>query len=247
MKSYSTVLFDLDGVITNTASLHAQAWKRVFDRIIECLPVPQKKFSLPKDYLNFVDGRNRIEGINAFLNHRGITAEVLPNFSSDVDLISYIAGAKNEYFLKAISQIEIPVYPDALRCLDICLRNKYTIGLTSSSKNARYILERLSLLDYFDSILDGLVAEKNDIASKPNGDFYRYAAVINSTNPKNCMAIEDAISGIVSAKNAGIGVIVGVAREIPDSVLFDAGADVVVRNLDEIDFKKISSTFSCYR
>ena len=118
------------------------------------------------------------------------------------------------------------------------------IGLASSSKNARLILEKVLLSNCFKSILDGVVAEQNGVASKPDPDFYRYAAHLLGRNTNDCIVIEDAISGVVSAKQAGAGLVIGISRDGDGQALSQNGADLILSTLDEIDFRLSWKLFS---
>lgn len=229
------VLFDLDGVISDTAVTHAQAWKIVFDQAL----LVNKKGSLPfdkeRDYLRYVDGKSRQAGIADFLASRGIIFP-LGEFSDDgINSIQGIGNRKNTIFRDLLEKNGVKIFPDALRAIQKLRASGVELGLASSSKNARNILDMVGLSVQFKSILDGVVAEASGVASKPDPDFYRFAADLLGFHPSDCIIFEDAISGVVSAKQAGAGYIVGVARRGNENELKEYGADLVLTTLDELN------------
>ena len=125
--------------------------------------------------------------------------------STGHDSIHGIGNTKNSIFREIVGSKEIPIFPDSIRLLAKLRARNVDIGLSSSSKNARFVLEKSKLVGYFKEIMDGLVAEREHIASKPHPAFYHHASLIMKRRPEECIVIEDAISGVVSANQAGIG------------------------------------------
>lgn len=229
-------MFDLDGVISDTALVHSKAWKIVFDDVLIldgrcCTP-----FAEPEDYLQHLDGKTRQAGIEDFLRARAIDLPLGGADATGIDSIHGIGNTKNAVFRDLLTTNGVTIYADALRLLEMLQTVGADIGLASSSKNARLVLEKAGLTGCFKSILDGVVAEKAGVASKPDPAFYRHAAALLGRSPKQCVVIEDAISGVVSAKQAGTGMVIGIARHGDGQSLRANGADMVVSSLDELDF-----------
>jgi HAD superfamily hydrolase (TIGR01509 family) len=229
-----SVLLDLDGVISNTALIHAQAWKIVFDNVLDLNEIINVRFDICSDYLNHIDGKSRHIGISDYLKLHSLNFPMGEKNSSDLCTIHGIGNYKNKVFRNFIDSEGTEIFPDAIRLMKELLDLKIKIGLSSSSKNARYILENAGLINYFGSIMDGIVADERCIASKPDPQFYEYAAKLIGSPSSNCIVIEDAISGVQSAKNAGIGLVIGISRQGEPNILRENGADIVVSSLDEL-------------
>ena len=227
-------LFDLDGVISDTASVHARAWRVAFDQALTSLGQAGRPFDEKIDYFLHVDGKMRQAGIEDFLASRGIVLPLGDAAQDGLDTVNGIGNSKNTIFRDLIARDGVEIFDDALRLIDRLHQAGFELGIASSSKNARPVLERASLLDRFGIIMDGLVAEKEQVKSKPSPQFYRHAAAMFSRTPEECIVIEDALSGIASAKQAGIKLVVGVARGDAGADLRASGADVVVNSLDEV-------------
>ncbi len=225
-------LFDLDGVISDTASIHARAWKTVFDKVLICNGICNSRFDEYQDYFRFIDGKSRLTGIQDYLNACAIELPLGEDNSVGLDSMKGIGNSKNSVFLELIKD-GVSIFPDAVRFLEKLRKADVKFGLASSSKNARYVLEKAKLLDCFDSIMDGVVAEKLGIASKPSPEFYLHASSLLNCSPNDCIVIEDAISGVSSASHAGVGVVVGVSRVGDGEELLNHGADIVISSLDD--------------
>jgi HAD superfamily hydrolase (TIGR01509 family) len=225
-----TVIFDMDGVITDTASVHAKAWKTAFEEATQFHTGKKITFT-HDDYVSYVDGRVRLIGVQSYLNY--IRLELPVGCETDVSFTTAygIGNIKNKEFVRLLAEQSISVFQDALDLITLLKSLNYPLAIGSASKNARMILERTNLVDNFDFILDGLVADIQGVKSKPHGDFYGYACELANSPPSSCIVIEDAISGIKSAKSAGIGCIIGVCRGVTSIELYDAGADIVVNSL----------------
>ncbi|WP_417815456.1 HAD family hydrolase [Thalassospira alkalitolerans] len=226
------LILDLDGVITDTASIHFKAWKNVFDSVLQSLEL-KADFST-QDYLQFVDGKSRIEGVRSYLRARNLDLPVEGGGDHRLNSVDGIALTKNAVFLELISSLGVTVFSDAQELMRQAKLRKIPLGLASSSKNAKAVLASVNLLNYFDAVLDGAEAEKLGIESKPHGDFYRKAAGSLQLLPGDCVAVEDAVSGIVSSVAAGMGLVVGVARGGNARELLDAGACVVSESISDV-------------
>ena len=234
------VLFDLDGVISDTASAHAMAWKAIFEEFLGQNYLSSPAIFEPSDYISYLDGKARITGIKSFLESRNITLSTGQPEDEGLDTIHGIGNAKNAFFNDILSRCGVHIFEDAIRLIDSLQELGLKLGLASASKNAKKILGQGGLKDCFQSIMDGIVAEKYDIKSKPHPDFYLYAAKILGYEPQNCIVLEDAISGVISAREAGIKTVIGIARQSDGVELRENGADVIVSSLDELDFEIFS-------
>lgn len=234
MKKFA-VLLDLDGVISDTASLHAKAWKTVFDQVFTATGRKNKVFDKAGDYERFIDGKSRQSGIIDFLNSCSIRLPLGESNSFGLDSVYGIGNTKNAVFVELIKRNGIRLFPDAIRLIARLKSEKYEIGLSSSSKNARLVLQKAGILGSFNSIMDGLVAEEMGVSSKPHPDFYKQAAILVGRDPSQCIVVEDAISGVISAKKAGAGKVIGISRGNSRQSLLENGADLVVSSLDELD------------
>jgi len=230
------VLFDLDGVISDTASLHAKAWKIVFDQVLSNAGNDFAPFEV-SDYLRYVDGKSRLVGITDFLNSRGIELYQGTINDTGIDTVHGIGNTKNSVFRDLLESDGVTIFEDAFRVIDTLRSNGAEIGLASSSKNARIVLDKAGLTGYFKSIFDGKVAENDGVASKPDPAFYRHAAALLGHKTSQCIVLEDAISGVVSAKLAGAGLVIGLCRNGNENELATNGADLVVSSLDELDIE----------
>lgn len=228
------VLFDLDGVISDTASVHAKAWKTAFDMALSNLDQRCAPFTEPTDYIEHLDGKTRLAGIASFLSSRGIDLPTGQTCDTGFGTILGIGNSKNDIFRRLIAEHGVNIFGDAVRLIQKLRELNLELGLASSSKNARTVLERGGLIEAFRAIMDGVVAEERNIASKPDPAFYLYAAQLLGRSPEDCVVIEDAISGIVSAKAAGARTVIGAARNNNGSSLRGTGADIVVSSLDDL-------------
>jgi HAD superfamily hydrolase (TIGR01509 family) len=192
-------------------------------------------FDLKTDYQRHVDGKMRLSGIESFLHSRALILPLGQDEDQTLDTVTGIGNIKNSLFRSLLEKEGVTIFDDSVRLMGRLQKGNHLIGLASSSKNARPVLEKAGLLDLFVSIMDGMVAHHYGIASKPSPDFYRHAAQLINTLPDHCVVIEDAISGVASAKNAGIRCVIGIDRHDNADALLSNGADIVVKSLDDID------------
>lgn len=230
----SAVIFDLDGVISDTAALHATAWKIVFDSVLEQHYLPHSPFTLSVDYKEYVDGKSRQVGIECFLASRGIRLHQGNAGDDSLDTVYGIGNRKNNVFRGLLSENGAKFFDDATDLIQGLQANEVDLGIASSSKNAKFVLEQGRLTNYFKVIMDGLVAEECNVESKRSPEFFSHAASLLGLKASQCIAIDDAISGVTSAKEASIGFVIGVSRNGNPNELRDCGADLVVASLDEL-------------
>jgi beta-phosphoglucomutase family hydrolase len=231
-------LFDLDGVLTQTAVIHAAAWKEMFDRFLSersAAADGARSFALPDDYVRYVDGRLREDGVRAFLASRNI---VLPEGSPDdppsADTVAGLATRKNELVLDLIRTKGVEVYESSVRFVEWVRREGLPRGVVSASKNCRAVLEAAGIDHLFDVRVDGVVAAQQGLRGKPEPDMFLAAADLLGVEPKHASVFEDAVSGVEAGRRGGFGWVVGVDRVGHAESLLAHGADVVVRDLGEL-------------
>lgn len=230
-------LFDLDGVITDTAAVHSRAWKRLFDDFLAAREgdVEQlQPFRLPEDYVRYVDGKPRYEGVRAFLQSRSID---LPWGSAGdppgVPTICGLGNRKNEIFNEVLDQQGVEVLEGTVGLIRALRARGIAVACVSSSKNARPVLERAGLIDLFDAIIGGNELERHGLRGKPRPDSFLHAAALLGVRPGEAAVIEDAVAGVEAGRAGGFGLVIGVDRGAGRTALLGAGADVVVDHLEE--------------
>ncbi|MFS0794641.1 HAD family hydrolase [Microbacterium sp. 1P10AE] len=230
LTSYDAVLFDLDGVLTPTAEVHMRAWKEMFDELFAAWDI-QPPYT-DRDYFEHVDGKKRYDGVASLLRSRDV--EVPWGDPSDdpaLDTVCGVGNRKNVVFSRILRAEGIAPYPGSVALLDVLQAAGTPIAVVSSSKNAVEVLEAAGIRDRFPVVMDGVVAERDHLASKPAPDVFAEAARMLRVDPARSAAVEDATSGVTSASTAGFGLVVGVDRGVGAEHLFAAGADVVVDDL----------------
>ena len=242
-KKYRAVIFDLDGVVTKTAEVHARAWKHLFDEFLNKRSKesgePFLAFDEEKDYLTYVDGKPRAEGVISFLKSRGIELPLgSPNDSPDKQTVWGLGNNKNEYFVNELQTHGIEVYPSTLNLIHELREEGIKVGIISSSKNCHLILSELKILDLFDTKIDGLDQEREGIVGKPAPDVFLEAAKRLGANPSNSVVVEDAISGVQAGAAGDFSLVIGVDRQNQSEDLLKEGAHVVVKDLEEVRLEK---------
>ncbi len=245
---FKAVIFDLDGVITKTAVLHALAWEKMFNHfLIERNKQLNQNIPLyihPTDYLNYVDGRPRYEGVEQFLQSRNID---LPFGKMEDDIskqtICGLGNAKNHMFHELLQQKGVEVYPATLDFIHQLESLSIKLAVASSSKNCKQILEKVGLSSYFPTRVDGVYLAEHGLKGKPCPDIFLTAAQYLNVNPMDAIVVEDAASGVEAAKNGGFGLVIGLAREDNQEDLIYHGADIVVSDLSEISMNDITQWF----
>ncbi|MDA8312613.1 MAG: beta-phosphoglucomutase family hydrolase [Actinomycetota bacterium] len=237
-ESISACLFDLDGVLTETAVLHAAAWKQAFDELLARLARPGEQvvpFDAVADYDDYVDGKPRLDGARAFLRSRGIdlpegTAQDPPGTES----VYGVANRKNDLVLELMRERGVTVYPGSLRFLEEVRRRSLRTAVVSSSANTVEVLHAAGLDDLFDARVDGVVAEREHLAGKPAPDTYLEAARMLDVEPSRAAVFEDALAGVEAGRAGKFGLVVGVDRVGQAESLLAHGADVAVGDLAEL-------------
>jgi beta-phosphoglucomutase family hydrolase len=232
-------LFDLDGVLTQTAAVHAAAWKEMFDSFLCQWAAehgqPFVPFDAVTEYDKYVDGRSRADGTRTFLHSRGID---LPE-GGDADplgapTIAGLSALKNQIVLRKIAGDGVAVYPGSVRYLHAVAQAGLARAVVSASANCRQVLAAAGLSDEFDVIVDGVVAKRDHLAGKPAADTYLAGARMLGIPPSDGVVYEDAQAGVRAGRAGHFGWVVGVDRVGQADELREAGANVVVKDLAEL-------------
>ncbi len=246
--TFKAVIFDLDGVVTQTAQTHALAWKSAFDEYLHLREdrdkEPFREFTHEGDYLPFVDGKPRYDGVRNFLESRDIHIPFGgPEDAPDKETICGIGNKKNREFLKILKEKGAEVYPSTIQLIKDLKKNGIRIGVASSSKNCKLILESTKIEELFETRVDGVVSEELGLKGKPEGDIFVTAAHNLGALPCESIVVEDASSGVMAGRNGGFGLVVGVARKNNEEELFRNCADVVVSDLSQVSIEWIQEWF----
>jgi beta-phosphoglucomutase family hydrolase len=217
-------LFDLDGVLTTTAEVHALAWKEMFDDFLRERGDPP--FELPHDYEQYVDGKPRLDGVRAFLRSRAIAA--------DEELVRTLGERKNDLVLTHIRTEGAKVYEDAVRYVEAARDAGLRRAVVSSSANAREVLRAAGIEQLFEAVVDGLVAAREGLPGKPAPDTFLAGARTLDTAPARAAVFEDALVGVEAGSRGGFGIVVGVDRTGQAEALKARGADIVVSELTQL-------------
>lgn len=221
---FDAALFDLDGVITPTAELHMRVWGEMFNDFLTERGVTEPYTD--DDYFDNVDGRPRYEGVRTFLASRGITLSE--------DKVRELGDTKDALFNEVLERDGIQAYPGSLALLDALEECGIPKAIVSSSRNARAVLKAAGQLDRFPVIMDGVEATNRGLPGKPNPDTFIAAAADLGANITRCVVIEDATSGVKAGRDGGFGLVVGVDRGAGPDALLEAGAHLVVSDLEEL-------------
>jgi HAD superfamily hydrolase (TIGR01509 family) len=245
---FDAVIFDLDGVITNTAAIHSAAWKQTFNEFLRDYarhkPIPCREFDHEKDYLPYVDGKPRYRGVESFLASRGISLPYgNPTDAPGFATVCGVGNHKNALFAQFIQEGKIQSYPGTVDLLHKLHAAGIRIGVASSSKNAQLVLQSVGLSDLIETLVDGLVSVKLGLSGKPEPDIFTTACDNLNTPYDRAVVVEDAISGVQAAQKGGFGLTLGVAREQNALALKANGADLVVTDLAETNIEKIENWF----
>lgn len=233
-----TVVFDLDGVVTDTAGVHEAAWKAVFDEFLHARAREgSRDFSefTSLDYAHYVDGKPRYEGAEAFLRSRGI--ELPAGESSDGPgdgTVAALANRKNDKFRTVLSEQGVARYDSTVDVIHQLREAGIAVGLITASRNGRAVLEAGGVADLFDTVIDGVDAADECIAGKPAPDVFVTAARRLGSPPERTAIVEDSQAGVQAGRQGGFGFVLGVDRLDQAEALFEAGADAVVRDLSEV-------------
>ena len=243
LPPHEAVIFDLDGVVTDTATLHARAWKQLFDEVLADSRAasrreggPPTRFDADSDYRRYVDGRSRHDGIRAVLEANGITVpEGTPGDSEEAWTVHGLAARKNSLFLQLLGSEGVRAFPGTAALIGRLKEAQVPVALVSASRNAIPVLVACGLEDAFDVVVDGEQAAALSLAGKPDPAMYLRAAEALGVEPSRAAVIEDAVAGVEAARRGGFGLVVGIARAGRRADLEAAGADLVVEDVTQLD------------
>ncbi|MDN5616631.1 MAG: beta-phosphoglucomutase family hydrolase [Kocuria sp.] len=241
------VIFDMDGVVTDTASVHSNAWKKLFDAILadprlepseghDAGDIDRREFSISTDYRSYVDGRAREDGVRTLLASRHAA---LPEGSEDDPsgqwTVQGQSRLKNDYFQEELESNGVTVFKGTVSLARRLQRSGVPIALVTASRNSTSVLEAAGLDDLFDLVIDGTYALENNVPGKPAPDMFLAAARQLGVSPAEAAVIEDAVSGVQAARAGGFGLVVGINRHGDRNELEEAGADLVHNDVGELD------------
>ena len=242
---YDAWLFDMDGVLTDTASVHAAAWKQTFDEFLKAessrTGTTYAPFDAESDYERYVDGEPREDGVRNFLEARSVKLpEGADDDAPDKRTVKGVGNRKNELFLTAMKRDGVKVFDGAVALVCDLRASGTKVAVVSASENTKTALETAGIADLFDAIIDGHVVKDLNLAGKPAPDSYLQGAKALGAEPGNTVVLEDALAGVEAGRAGHFGMVIGVdhhdktgARDYANE-LQDHGADVVVTNLTEL-------------
>jgi beta-phosphoglucomutase family hydrolase len=244
-------LFDMDGVLTDTARLHAGAWKQMFDEELERRAAADpaatadrfRPFDADADYRRYVDGKPRADGVRAFLASRAISVpEGTPDDPPTAETIHGLGTRKNDLVQRMLAEQGADVYPDAVAFVRGLRARDLPCAVVSSSANAEAILAAAGIRELFASVVDGRALVARGLAGKPAPDSFVAAAGDLGADVAEAVVFEDAIAGVASGRAGGFGCVVGVDRDDEADALRAAGADLVISDFRRLELPASSST-----
>ncbi len=249
MYNFDAVIFDLDGVITQTALVHGSAWARMFNDYLrsreERFGEPFKEFTHAGDYLPYVDGKPRYKGVVSFLESRGIDIPFGdPSDAPELETVCSLGNRKNLMFNEVLDDEGVSVYDTTVKLLHDLRDAGIRIGVASSSKNCKPVLEKADLMHFFETRIDGVVSAEIGLEGKPEPDIFTTACDRLGVEYHRSVVVEDAVSGVQAGRNGNFGLVIGVAREENIKELQVNGGDIVVEDLGEISMESIDQWFT---
>jgi beta-phosphoglucomutase family hydrolase len=238
-QGIAACLFDLDGVLTDTARVHAEAWKTMFDEFLERRAPHEgedlRPFDAVEDYDSYVDGRPRYDGVRSFLQARGIELpQGSPDDPPDRETIDGLGNRKNELVLRLIHERGVQPYPGSVRYVRAVRDAGLRTAVVSSSANTRDVLRAAGIEDLFEARVDGVTIEREHLHGKPAPDSFLAGARALGVQPAQATVFEDALAGVQAGRAGAFGHVVGVDRAGQADALREHGADVVVSDLAEL-------------
>jgi beta-phosphoglucomutase family hydrolase len=239
LTRFDAALFDLDGVVTQTAAVHARAWQHLFNEYLQADSIrtgqPFRPFDIEHDYRQYVDGKPRYEGVKSFLDSRGIA---LPWGAADDGPAEYtiygLGNKKDGYFETYLNETGVVVYPGTVRFLLMVREHGMTTAVVSSSNHAQQVIEAAGLTRLFDTRIDGHETQRLHLRGKPAPDTFLEAARRLDVAPHRAMVIEDAQAGVEAGHKGGFGLVIGLDRRNQAEALRQHGADIVATDLAEL-------------
>jgi beta-phosphoglucomutase family hydrolase len=238
-RDYDAVLFDLDGVLTRTARVHASAWKKLFDSFLEQRATqagePFVPFDIDTDYPRYVDGKARYDGVASFLESRGIELPLgAAEDGADVQSVRALGTLKDEYFQQQLKLHGVEIYEAAIALVRKLRAQEIKTAVVSSSNNCAAVLEAADIARLFDTRVDGTDITRLKLKGKPAPDAFLEAARRLGVEPARAVVVEDAIAGVEAGRAGQFGCVIGVDRRGESNALREAGADIVVTDMGEV-------------
>jgi beta-phosphoglucomutase family hydrolase len=231
---FDAVLYDLDGVLTPTALVHMRAWQEMFSSYLATHHPEQPPYT-DEDYFLWVDGKPRYAGVRSFLESRGLDLpEGEPTDAPDALTVCGLGNRKNALFESILATEGVAAYPGSRALVESLAGRGLKQAVVSSSRNAPDVLAAADLIDYFETIVDGMVASERHLAGKPAPDTFLYAAELVDVRPARCVVVEDALSGVQAGRAGRFGLVIGVDRGVGADQLLEHGAAMVVADLEEL-------------
>jgi beta-phosphoglucomutase family hydrolase len=246
--NFDAVIFDLDGVITQTALVHSSAWKKMFDDYLHQREAkfgePFREFTQKDDYLPYVDGKPRYEGVKSFLLSRGIEIPFgSPEDMPGLETVCGLGNRKNIAFNEVLEREGVKTYDSTVKLMNELRNSGIRVGVASSSKNCFAVLKSAGLLPLIETRVDGEVSAELGLNGKPEPDIFLTACANLGAIPERSVVVEDAVSGVAAGRAGNFGLVLGIAREDNISELYANGADIVVTDLGEISMQDIDVWF----
>jgi beta-phosphoglucomutase family hydrolase len=236
---YDAVLLDLDGVITDTANIHATSWKQMFDAYLQQRAAdtgePFRPFEIATDYRLYVDGKPRFDGVRDFLSARGIhLPEGTPDDPPQAETVGGLGNRKNDLVNEVIDAVGVEPYAGSVKLIRQLRQQGFKVAVVTSSQNCDTVLKAAKLEACFDVRVDGNTVRAQHLAGKPAPDTYLMAAKLLGVAPTRAVVVEDAISGVQAGRTGNFGLVIGVARKGNAEELRRHGAHLVVHDLGEL-------------
>ena len=236
---YDAVLFDMDGVITDTARLHATCWKEMFDEYLKKRATQRgeafRSFDITTDYRLYVDGKPRFDGVRDFLKSRDIQlTEGTPDDLPQAETVGGLGNRKNELLNRVIEDVGVRPYEGSVELIRQLRNRGFKIAVVTSSENCAVVLKSAGLDDFFEVRVDGNMIHDQHLAGKPAPDTFLMGAKLLAVEPARAIVIEDAIAGVEAGSAKHFGLVIGVARKGNADELRRHGAHLVVNDLGEL-------------
>jgi trehalose 6-phosphate phosphatase len=242
VQDFDAAIFDLDGVVTRTARVHAAAWKRLFDKYLHQRAAktgePFRPFDIERDYRPYVDGKPRYDGVASFLESRGIALpRGDPSDPPEHETVCGLGNRKDQYFHEILQKDGVEVFDSTVALIRRLRNRRIRTALVSSSRNARAVIKTAGLTDLFDVCIDGYDVARLGLRGKPEPDLFLKAAEDLGVQPERAIVLEDALSGVQAGRAGAFGLVVGVDRVGQASELKRNGADIVVADLADLHIR----------
>lgn len=238
-SGFDAVIFDLDGVVTDSARVHAVAWKALFDEYLLARASLDgyefRPFSIEADYLSYVDGKPRYRGVRSFLESRGILLEEgLPTDPPETETVCGLGNRKDRLFTRTLEREGVRVFEPTVRLIQELASLGIRRGVATSSRNCALLLEIAGIERLFEARVDGVLSAEMGLKGKPDPDIFLKCAELLGVVPERTVVVEDAVSGVRAARAGGFALVVGLDNGSASETLYKNGADVVVPSFADV-------------